>query len=154
MVAPFSKFNLGQNLGCFLSQHWKTLFPRGFISKSTERAQVLLKNSARGSQNSPPFEGSASLYVTISGSFKHFQYFNFGKRKTYFLIWSTVFLVESTKIENPLFLYKTTISKANVKANRMVSTKWTYHRERSIASNYFIFLKILLSLRTSYKELI
>ena len=33
------------------------------------------------------------------------------------------FLVESTKIENASFPYKTAISKANVKTNRMVSTK-------------------------------
>ena len=34
---------LQQNLGQFLSEHWKTLFLRGFILNSTERAQVLLK---------------------------------------------------------------------------------------------------------------
>ena len=34
------------------------------------------------------------------------------------------------------------MSEANVKTNKMVSTKWTYHKER-FASNYFIFLKIL-----------
>ena len=36
----------------------------------------------------------------------------------------------------------------------MVSTKWTYHKKRSFASNYFIFWKFCFSLRTSYKELI
>ena len=38
--------------------------------------------------------------------------------------------------------------------NRMVSTKWTYHKEQSLASNYFIFLKILFQFKTSYKVLI
>ena len=52
-------------------------FLRGFIFKSTERAQVLLKNGTRDFQNSPPFERSACFYVTISKSFKRFQYFNF-----------------------------------------------------------------------------
>ena len=33
-------------------------------------------------QNSPPFERSACFYMTISESFKHFQYFDF---KTDFL---------------------------------------------------------------------
>ena len=33
-------------------------------------------------------------------------------------------------------------SEANVKTNRMVITKWTYYKERSLASNYFNFLKI------------
>ena len=51
------------------------------------------------------------------------------------------FLVESTKIENSLFPDKTAIPE--VKANKMVSTTWTYHKERSFASNYLIFLKIL-----------
>ena len=53
------------------------------------------------------------------------------------------FLVESTKIQNASCSYKTTISEANVKTNRMVTTKWTYQKERNFASNYFIFLKIL-----------
>ena len=52
--------------------------------------------------------------------------------------------VESTKIEIASLPYKTVLSKANVKTNRMGSTKWTYHRERSFGSNYFIFLKNLL----------
>ena len=39
------------------------------------------------------------------------------------------FLFESTKIENASFRYKTAISEANVKTNRMASTNWTYHKE-------------------------
>ena len=57
------------------------------------------------------------------------------------------FLVESTKIENASFPYKTAISEANVKTNRMVTTKWTHHKEKSFASNYFIFLKILFQFK-------
>ena len=49
------------------------------------------------------------------------------------------FLVESIKIENASFPYKTAISQANVKTNRMMSTEWTYHKEWSFASNYFVF---------------
>ena len=41
------------------------------------------------------------------------------------------YLVESTKTENVTFLYKTTLSEANVKRARMGSTKWTNHKERS-----------------------
>ena len=55
------------------------------------------------------------------------------------------FLVERTKIEKASFPYKTAISEANVKAKRMVTTKWAYHRERIFASNYFIFLQVLLA---------
>ena len=36
---------------------------------------------------------------------------------------------------------------ANVKTNKMVSTKWPHHKERSFASNYFIFLKILFQFK-------
>ena len=35
-----------------------------------------------------------------------------------------------------------------------MSTKWTYHKERSFASKYLIFWKFCFSLRTSYKDLI
>ena len=52
------------------------------------------------------------------------------------------FLVERIKIEKTSFPYKTAISEGNVKTNRTVITKWTYHRELSFASNYF-FLKVL-----------
>ena len=83
--------------------------------------------------------------MTISENFKRFQYFIF---KTDFLEYETLFkkleyhfLVESTKIENASFPYKTAISEANDKTNKMVTTKWTYHKERSFASNYFVFLK-------------
>ena len=46
------------------------------------------------------------------------------------------------------------ISEANVKTNRIVSTKWIYHKKWSFASNYFIFLKFHFIIRTSYKDLI
>ena len=49
------------------------------------------------------------------------------------------FLVEHTKIEKRSFPYKTAISEANVKTNRVVTTKSAYRREGSFASNYFIF---------------
>ena len=57
------------------------------------------------------------------------------------------FLVESTKIENALFPYKTAMSEAYVKTNRIASTKWTYHKEWSFASNHFISLKILVDFK-------
>ena len=71
----------------------------------------------------------------------------FCKKKIFFEKLEYSFLVESTKIENASYPYKTTISEANVKTNRMVNTKWTYHKERSFASNYFIFLKILFQFK-------
>ena len=62
------------------------------------------------------------------------------------------FLVESTKIENVQFPYKTVISEANGKTNRMVSTKWTYHKDQSFGSKCFIFLKILFQFKNLLKR--
>ena len=68
----------------------------------------------------------------------------FWKTKTFFKKLEYHFLVETTKIENTSFPFKTALSEANVKTNRMATTKWTYHKEWSFASNYFIFLENLL----------
>ena len=98
--------------------------------------------------------------MTIIGNFAPFQYFIFetnflGNEILFSKNWSINFLFESTKIENASFPYKTDISEAHVTINRMVSTKWTYQKERSLASKYFIFLKNLFQFkRTSYKEMI
>ena len=47
---------------------------------------------------------------------------------------------ERIKIEKASFPYKIAISDANVKTNRMVTTKRVYDRELSFASNYLFFL--------------
>ena len=65
-----------------------------------------------------------------------------------------LYLVESTKIKNATFPYKNALSEANVKINRTGSTKNIYHKERSFASNCYIFSEICFSLRTSCKKLI
>ena len=87
------------------------------------------------------------FYVTISESFKCFQYFNFEtnflENKNLFQKTGVRFLVETTKIENTSFPFKTTLSEAKVKTNRMGTAKCTYHKEWSFASNYFIFLENL-----------
>ena len=62
------------------------------------------------------------------------------------------FLVESTKIENASFPYKTAILEANVKTNKTVTTKWTSQKEQSFPFNYLIFLEILFQFKN--KELI
>ena len=66
----------------------------------------------------------------------------FYKTITFFKKLEYRFLVERIKIEKTSFPYKTAISEGNVKTNRTVITKWTYHRELSFASNDF-FLKVL-----------
>ena len=63
----------------------------------------------------------------------------FWKMETFFKKLGYPLLVESTKTETTLFPYKTALSEANFKKNRMGSTKCTYHKERSFASNYFSF---------------
>ena len=71
----------------------------------------------------------------------------FLKNETFFKKLEYSFLAESTKIENGSFSYKTAIWEANVKTNKMVSIKWTYQRERSFASNYFVFMKVLFQFK-------
>ena len=85
----------------------------------------------------------------MSRNFEGFQYFSFetGSLETFLKKLEYRYLVKSTKTENTSFPYKTAISEANVKTNRMVTTKWTYHKEWSFASNYFIFLKILFQFK-------
>ena len=57
------------------------------------------------------------------------------------------FLVEITKIENASFPYKTAMSEANIKTNRMESARQTYHKGRSFVNKCFIFLKILFQFK-------
>ena len=76
------------------------------------------------------------------------------KTRTFFKKLGYRFLVESTKIEKASFPYKTAISNPDVKTNRIDSTKWTYHKEWSLAISCLIILRFCFSLRTSYKELI
>ena len=68
-------------------------------------------------------------------NFKRFQYFNvekdFLENENFFEKLEYRFLVESIKIENAPFPYKTALLEGNVKANRMVTRKWTYHKEWS-----------------------
>ena len=59
----------------------------------------------------------------------------FLKMKTFFKKLEYHFLVERTKIENASFPYKTAKSEANIKTNRMLTTKQTYHKEQSFTSN-------------------
>ena len=58
------------------------------------------------------------FFVTVSENFKRFQYFNFEidflENKNFFQKTGVQFLVESTKIENASFPYKTAISEPNV----------------------------------------
>ena len=46
--------------------------------------------------------------------------------KTFFKKLEYRFLVETTKIENTSLPFKTALSEASVKTNRMATTKWIY----------------------------
>ena len=48
--------------------------------------------------------------------------------------------IRAGAIESITYPYKSALSEANGKANRMGSTKWTYYKERSFTSIYFILL--------------
>ena len=76
----------------------------------------------------------------------------FWKTKTFFKNLEYRFLVETTKIENSSFPFKTVLSEANVKINRMATAKWTYHKEWSFASNCFIFLENLFQFQHFLKR--
>ena len=84
-------------------------------------------------------------------NFEQFQCFNFEtdslENENLLKKTRVLFLVESTKIENASFSYKTATSEANVKTNRMMSTKWPHNKERSFASNCFIFLTNLFQFK-------
>ena len=65
----------------------------------------------------------------------------FWKTKTFFKKLEYHFLIETTKIKT--HFHSKLLSEANIKTNRIATTKWTYHKEWSFASNYFIFLENL-----------
>ena len=127
---------LRHNLSWFSPQHRKTLFLRSFMLKSTERVQVLLRQRYQGFL--------AFFYVTITENFLKNENLFFKKKL------ENSFIVENTTIEIVTYPYKTVLSEANVKTNRMDSTRWTYRKERSFAIVYFIFWKILVQ----YKNLL
>ena len=52
----------------------------------------------------------------------------FWKMETFFKKLEYRFSVETNKIENTSFAFKTALSEANIKTNRMVTTKLTYQR--------------------------
>ena len=103
-------------------------------------SKVVLKNGTRNYQNGPLFKRLACFIWQSLESFGHFWYFNFFKKLEH------RFSLESIKIRNATFPYKTALSELSVKTNRMEHTKWTCHKE-------WPFLDFCFSIRTSYKEL-
>ena len=132
------------------------LLLRGFILQPIDRAYVLLRNSNRDFQNSPPPEVLAYFYTAITGNLNVFNTLTlkqiFWKTKTFFKNLEYRILAQITKIESAILPYKTALWEANIMTKR--STKRTYNNKWSFARNYFILLKFCFSLRNSHKELI
>ena len=129
---------LRQNLGWL-----KTLCLRGFILKPRERAQTLLKNGTRDFQNSPAFERSVCFYAITTGNFDCFHYFifdaNFLKDENLFQKTGVPFLqFKILRLKAQYFHTKLPCQKPMLRP-----IEWTYHKGRSFATNYFIFLKFL-----------
>ena len=67
----------------------------------------------------------------------------FLKTETFLKKLENRFLVQSATNESATFPYKTALPKANVKTNWIGSTKWTYHKECTFATDYFLFFENL-----------
>ena len=63
-------------------------------------------------------------------------------------------LAGSAKTERETFPWKTALSEANVKTNRMATTKWSYNKQWRFSVTNLFFQKFCFSLRTLYKEFI
>ena len=70
----------------------------------------------------------------------------FRKKGSLFQKTGVRFLIERINFENAIFSYKTALSEANVKTNKMQRTKYRLHKERSFASNYSIFENLRASI--------
>ena len=78
----------------------------------------------------------------------------FWKTKTFFKKLEYGLLAESTEIESASFSYKTAISEANVKTNRMGVQNGPFRKNGDLPVTTLFFRKFCFSLRTFYKELI
>ena len=106
-------------------------------------------------ENSALFERSACFYVTITGNFERFQYFNF---EANFLIRENFFqkkmeyrfLVESTKVGKATLPNSPADVKTKNEEYKMVLSQRTEFCQEPAC----LFQNFCFSFRTSYKELI
>ena len=68
---------LRQSFGLVFILTQENGFSQRFHFKANRKSIYSSKYSTRDFQNSRPFERSECFYVTISGYFERFQYFNF-----------------------------------------------------------------------------
>ena len=157
MVARFSRFYRKISIGfCLLTL--EKAFCYNFHLKANRKSIASSKKQYQDFQNSPPFERSACSYVTISENLKRFQQLNFEtdflKNEKFFQKLEYRFLVESTRIENASFPYKTATSEVNGKTNYMVTTNGPITKNGVLPVTTLFLSKYCFSLRTFYKELI
>ena len=133
------------------TNHAITPSGRGASLKATGRTKVLLKTVITIFRRALHLRDRHFFMWQKYGNFGRFQYFNFEKDfwklQTFLKKLEYHFLIKSTIIQSAIFPHKTALSEANGNTNRMGSTKWTYHKERSFTSNCFIFLKIFFQFK-------
>ena len=92
--------------------------------------------------------------MTICDNFKRFQYFyfetDFLEKENLFQKTGVSLLIETTKIENTSF--QIALLEANIKTNKMATTKWTHHEEWSFAGNYLIFFENFSQFQNLFKR--
>ena len=126
MVAPFSKF-YGQMLVGFCLNTGKRFFfrfhfkdNRKSIDSSKKKVLGIFKIAVRlRDRHVFIWQSVEVLNDSNTLTLKHI----FWKMENFFKKLEYRFIVESTKVEKASFPYKTAISEANVKTNKMVSTK-------------------------------
>ena len=147
MVAPFSKFYgkiwvsfcLNTGKGCFLEV--------SFSSQQKERHRFFYKTVlgifkiALRLKDRHVFMWRLVKISNIFSALTLKQIFQ--KTKTFFKNLKYRYLVERTTIVNASFPYEAAISKANVKKNRMVTTKLTYHKGEVLPATISFFGKKL-----------
>ena len=147
MVAPFSKFYgkiwvsfcLNTGKGCFLEV--------SFSSQQKERHRFFYKTVlgifkiALSLKDRHVFMWRLVKILNIFSALTLKQIFQ--KTKTFFKNLKYRYLVERTTIVNASFPYEAAISKANVKKNRMVTTKLTYHKGEVLPATTSFFGKKL-----------
>ena len=78
----------------------------------------------------------------------------FWKMETFFKKLEYHFLVETSKIENTLFPFKTALSEVNRKTNRMATIKWAYHKQKSVGFCLYFWTSCCKMLKEIFRELI
>ena len=119
----YNKASFTEKFGLVFVLTLENLFSQRFHSKANRKSIGSFKKRYQGFSKQP------SIFCMLLCD----------NQEKFWLFSEHSLLVVRTKVENASFPYKTALLEANVKTNRMVITKWTYHKDQSFASNYFFF---------------